>query len=333
MSAGVSWDTYAPARPFQGFWIGLGVLFLLPGLVGTALYLFPPADDTPALVAAFIPYSVLAYGLALICFLVALLRARRRFAHAVLTVIAATLLTCHVLWLAPLFIPDNRPVGTGSFTLMSLNMFEGAADPQDVAHFAQQADVVVLLEATVASVSQLQPYGWGQRFPYSVGNVQGEVGDTVLYSRFPLSQDAELPRAQFQQWITTVHVPELGKVRVIAAHPCNPFCGSNLFSSEHAQLRATADANLNQPLVIAGDLNAVDDHAPIRALKGDGLRSVTDILGAGWLPTYPANRTIPPLLPIDHVLVNRFLTATAVTRIHVAGTDHLGLMVTIAKAG
>jgi hypothetical protein len=53
-------------------------------------------------------------------------------------------------------------------------------------------------------------------------------------------------------------------------------------------------------------------------------------VGAGWLPTYPANRVIPPLLPIDHILLNRFLTATSLTSFDVDGTDHRGLLAQIA---
>jgi endonuclease/exonuclease/phosphatase (EEP) superfamily protein YafD len=82
--------------------------------------------------------------------------------------------------------------------------------------------------------------------------------------------------------------------------------------------------------VLAGDFNAVSDHGPMQALRRAGLKSATDVAGAGWLPTYPANRPIPPLLPIDHVLINDDLTATSVTSLPVSGSDHRGLFVTLA---
>ena len=50
-------------------------------------------------------------------------------------------------------------------------------------------------------------------------------------------------------------------------------------------------------------------------------------------PTNVASRLQPPLIAIDHILVNRYLTATSLQRFQVAGTDHLGLMATIAGAG
>ncbi len=63
----------------------------------------------------------------------------------------------------------------------------------------------------------------------------------------------------------------------------------------------------------------------MQALHRLGLKSATDVAGAGWLPTYPANRRIPPLLPIDHVLINEDLTATSVTSFALSGSDHRGL--------
>jgi endonuclease/exonuclease/phosphatase (EEP) superfamily protein YafD len=308
------------------------VLCGLPALVATYLRVLPPTDDGPALFASFISYAVLGYLLALVFFLVALARARRRAALGLLTTMTAGLLALHLCWLAPLFVSDDRPSATPGFTLMSLNTLYGAADPQQVWERARRADVVVLLEATTSGVRQLSALGWDERFPYSAGTVGGGVGDTTIYSRFPITDQARLPQSKFQQWVLTVSVPRLGAVRVIGAHPCNPFCGGNQFDLEHRELRAEALRNLDGPLVVAGDLNAVDDHAPLLALRRDGLESVTDIVGAGWLPTYPANRRIPPLLPIDHILVNRYLTATSVATFRVDGTDHLGLISTLAGA-
>lgn len=327
---GESWDTFRPTRRFQGLWVALAVLFGLPGLAATYLRVTAPTQDGPALAASFIPFAVVAYGLATVFFLIALIRARRRGALAFLTVLTAALLSCHVGWLAPLFIADQRPARTPTFTVMSLNVYKGVVDADELSDQAQDADLVVLLEAVPGTVQQLDHRGWRQRFPYSVGEARGDFGDTLLYSRFPLSDSGQLSGSPFQQWIATAEVPEVGPVRVIAAHPCNPYCPSDQFRIDHEQLKDAATANMDLPLLIAGDLNATDDHAPIRALRRDGVRSVTDIVGAGWLPTWPANYRIPPLVPIDHILVNPLLTATSVHTLHIGGTDHLGLKAQIA---
>lgn len=329
-TASASWDTYAAPRAFQPLWVTLGVLCMLPGLVATYLRLLPPTDDGPALFASFISYGVLAYLSALVFLLVALVRAHRRSILGILATVTALLLACHVSWLAPLFVADDRPAATPSFTLLSLNTLFGSADPRQIADQAEDADVVVLLEATAAGVEGLRRYGWDTRFPHTSGTPSGAIGDTIVYSRFPITQPSLLPRSKFQQWVATVTVPGLGPVRLIAAHPCNPFCGGNQFASEHAELASAVTADLGVPLVVAGDLNAVEDHAPLLALRREGLKSATDIAGAGWLPTYPAHGRIPPLLPIDHILLNRFLTASDVHTFRVDNTDHLGLMATIS---
>jgi endonuclease/exonuclease/phosphatase (EEP) superfamily protein YafD len=299
-------------------------------LAATGMRLFPPSDDASAQVAAFIPYGLLGYLLALGCLLAALARARHRLAPGVITVVVAILTACHLAWLGPLFVDDHRAAGTPKFRLMSLNMFNGEADSGQVAERAEKADVVILVEATPDALRALERYGWDKRFPYSVGDPRNNFSNTAVYSRFPLSRSSQIGDTSFQQWVTTVRIPRVGGIRLMAVHPCNPYCGDDRWSSEHRLLRRTVIDNIDQPLVVAGDFNAVDDHGPMQALQRAGLKSATDVAGAGWLPTYPANRSFPPLLPIDHVMINKDLTATSVTSFTVTGSDHRGLLATLA---
>jgi endonuclease/exonuclease/phosphatase (EEP) superfamily protein YafD len=151
-----------------------------------------------------------------------------------------------------------------------------------------------------------------------------------VFSRFPVSDAHLLTGSTSRQWLMTVDVPGRAPVRLLGAHPCNPYCGGGAFVRDHAVLEAAVQANLSQPLLLAGDLNAIDDHAPLQRLRADGMRSATELVGAGWVPTYPANRAFPPLLPIDHVLVDDQLTATSLRTVRMPGSDHLGLLATIA---
>jgi len=70
----------------------------------------------------------------------------------------------------------------------------------------------------------------------------------------------------------------------------------------------------------------------MQALRRAGLKSATDVAGAGWIPTYPADGLLPPLLPIDHVMINSDLTATSISSFAINGTDHRGLFATLAGA-
>jgi endonuclease/exonuclease/phosphatase (EEP) superfamily protein YafD len=327
-----SWDSPSPPARSIAALVTLGGLLIVPGLVATFLRIVPPKDDATAMVAAFISYGVFGYALAFVCLGIALIMSNRKVPLAVLMAVLAGLLTLHLSWLAPLFVPDDRPATSRSFAVFSLNMRHGLADPQQVGSEAARADLVILVEATPEALRALNAFDWQARFPYSVGAVTGNlVSDTAIFSRFPLSNAAPLPATSFQQYVATVTVPQVGAVRVISAHPCNPYCGQGRWASEHAILRAAVQQNLGAPLLVAGDFNAVDDHGPIRALVRDGLTSATDIVGAGWLPSYPANRLLPPLLPIDHVMVNDRLTATSITTVKISGTDHLGLIASIAR--
>ena len=332
MSGPRSWDSPLPPRPGTAAFVVAGLFFAVPGLAMTFLRIVPPRDDETALLAAFIPYGIIGYALALLCFGVALLLARRRTALMLVSVIVAALLALHLSWIAPLFVPDRRPATTKPFTVFSLNMHRGQADPGQVAQQASTADVVILVEATESALRALKPFEWDVRFPYSVGDAPGSISDTVIYSRFLLTDTTSLPETSFQQHVTTASAPGIPDLRIIAAHPCNPYCGRGLWASEHAVLQSSVEQNVDQPLMVVGDLNAVDDHGPMRALRRAGMRSATDVVGAGWLPTYPANRRLPPLLPIDHVLLNDQLTATSISTVHIDGTDHLGLVAAVAGA-
>jgi endonuclease/exonuclease/phosphatase (EEP) superfamily protein YafD len=293
----------------------------------------PPEDDATARVAAFVPYGLLGYLLALVCLLLALVRARRRLLPALITVAVIALAASHVAWLAPVFVPDDRAAATPQFRLMTLNMDDGEADSGEVAERAAQADIVILVETTYAALTGLKLYGWDRRFPYSWGDPRdGSFSNTAVYSRFPLSRSRPIGNTSFQQWVTTVRIPRVGGIRLMAVHPCNPYCGDDRWSAEHRVLRRAVIDNIDHPLLVAGDFNAVDDHGPMQALQRAGLKSATDVAGAGWLPTYPANRPFPPLLPIDHVMINKDLTATSVASFTVSGSDHRGLLATLALA-
>ena len=343
------WARALQRRRWSGLLLALGALALAPSLVGTVLRVAPPRDDATALLASFIPYATLGHAVALLCGLAALLvagpAAGRRWRLAVLAVTAAAalLLTCHLAWLAPLFRPDDRQAGPDSFVLLSQNLLLGRADPDELTALAARADVVVLSETTPDALVALAGRGWTKRFPYSNGAGLDPGADTAVYSRFPLTSTELVPtslpadggglRGSFAQRVATVAVPGVGEVKLMPVHPCNPYCGGGLWAAQHAAITELVEAEADLPLVLAGDFNAVDDHGPMQDLRRAGLRSATDLAGAGWLPTYPAGGRLPALLPIDHVLVDDQLAATAIESVTLAGSDHRGLLTTLARAG
>ena len=167
----VSWDSSTSVRVGQGLLLTIAGLALVPALASTLLRVVPPTDDATAKLASFIAYGVLGYALATICLVAALIRARRRLGLAVVTLLVLLASSGHVVTLAPLFVPDGRPVTGASFTLMTLNLHNGLADSGQVVEHAMNADVVILVETTPAALNALKPLGWDERFPYAVGDV------------------------------------------------------------------------------------------------------------------------------------------------------------------
>lgn len=325
-----SWDSRPTGPKFQGLLFTVAAFALLPAIVATIMRISAPTHDPAAQLAAFTPYGLIGYLVALVCLLLALVRARHRLVLTVVTMAVAALTTLHLAWLAPLFINDHRVAATPEFQLMSLNMFNGEADSPEVAKQAAHADIVILVETTPAALESLKPFGWNRRFPYSLGDPKDGSFNTAIYSRFPLSHSTSIAGTSFQQWLTTVRVPDVGSIRLMAVHPCNPYCGDDRWIAEHEILREAVIDNIDHPLIVAGDFNAVDDHGPMLALRHIGLKSATDVAGAGWLPTYQSNGRLPPLLPIDHIMINNDVTATTVSCFAITGTDHRGLLASLA---
>ncbi len=333
-SADSAWDTRRQIRPGQGWLVTLGLLCTVPALVATALRIAPPGDDGLALLASFIPYGLVFWLPALLLLGVAALRARRSTAFARISLLLLTLvvlvgLLTSIAWQGPAWVPDRRPVATEPVTLISLNVRAGSADPAATAEAAAGADVAVFVEANPAWVAAL-PASFREAMPYAVGAPLQYDSGSVIFSRYPITSSEALPTSSFQQWAAVVDTPQLGPLRVVGVHPCNPFCGPGLWTAEHTELRQYLSRLDDTPTVVAGDFNAVDDHGPMRSLYADGWRSAADLVGAGFVRTYPADRRFPPLIGIDHVLVNAGLTATALSTFQIAGTDHLGLRAAVA---
>lgn len=329
-----AWDSRRHVRAGQGWLVTLGVFAMIPALVATALRVFPPTDDGPALLASFIPYGLLFWVPACLFLGIAAIRTRRSGMFARLSLVGLSLvcvvgLLASLSWQLPAFVPDQRPVTTDPFTVESLNVEHGSADPSATAEQVAGADIASFVEATPDWVNAL-PLRFREEFPYAVGAPLQNNAGSVIFSRYPITSSEALPASSFQQWAAVINTPQLGSLRYVAVHPCNPYCGPGLWTAEHAELRNWLARQDDTPTVVAGDFNAVDDQGPMRQLYADGWRSAASLAGAGYVRTYPANKRLPPVIGIDHVLINDRLTATAFTTFTVPSTDHLGVRAVLA---
>ena len=318
----------------QGWLVTLGVLAALPATVATVLRVLAPTSERLAKLASFIPYGLIFWLPALGMLGVATVRAWRhrsagRAVLSLLSLLAATGLAATIAWEAPAFIAERRPVTTAPVTVVSLNVAQ-RAEPAAVARTAAGADVVVFVEAAQSWTVSL-PTSFRKEFPYSAPAIRDVSGGSVIFSRYPIASSEPLPKSSFQQWAAIVDTPQLGPLRVVGVHPCNPYCPVGLWVEEADRLRGWLDQrDRSLPTVVAGDFNAVDDHLTMRQLYDDGFRSSANLAGAGFVRTWPANRRLPPMIGIDHVLVDGRLTATAFSTFGVPLTDHLGVRAVIA---
>lgn len=315
------------STPRGSVWLRAGVVAALAGVVMTVLRSIPSTSDPLAMVTAFSPYALLAYGPALVLLVVAVARARRRAAPAVVLVVVLVAAVYHLSWIVPRYVDDDRPTAGPSFTLVTVNLLKGAADPDSLVAAGDGADVVVLTEVTGAALAAVDDRGWATTYPYRQEGLdlpQKGSGGTAVLSRYPLSDTQVIDRrSNHQNWLVTLAVPGGKPITLAAVHPSRPYPDGLRWWSDQQYLREALAGH--RPDVVAGDFNAVADHRSMRLLAEDGLVDAVDLAGAGWVPTYPATGKVPALVGIDHVLLAPTMTATDAESVIVSDTDHHGL--------
>ena len=263
----------------------------------------------------------------------------RRVVAPVLAVLVAGL-GLHLWWLAPQFVGDNPapPDGVTPLVVMTTNFYAGEADAADVVRMADEQDVGLLVvnEITFGTLTQLEEAGVDDLLPYRIGEPNGAVDGTMVFSREPLGEPTRL-ETNFQSWQVTVGEGD-DALTLLAVHPTAPVppAGASTWRAEHAVLLAAAqDAAAD---LVLGDMNASPDHATMRAWRDAGYRDSLELVNAGWSPTWPSNGITPApgvhppaLIQIDHVLVGSTLAVEESSTVVVPGTDHRAVIATVAR--
>lgn len=317
-----------------------GVLVLTASLVLTAARLWSPGSIFWVLVTSFVPWAVVGYALALVLLALGLLTTQRVLAVVLIAVCTAGLLA-HLIWLAPWYSGkqgNSRP----DLTVLELNLLHGRADPMSLAALVrqEQPQVVVLEEASttaLAGFARAGVGGPGSTLPYLGGQVNEVARGTVVLSAYPLN-DAQVLPIDTGAYEMTVDAPR--PFDLLAVHTTQPLISVSGWREHHRILLEAVQAerrHASRPLLAVGDFNATLDHAPMRQMLRAGLVDAARETGVGLQFTWPANGKerllgipIPPLLPLDHVLVSKGAVALSITTHTVAGTDHRALVARIA---
>jgi len=279
--------------------------------------------------AALSPYLMLCAPVS-----VALLIWGRRW---VLAIAALGLTVAAVAVQLPLYLRSDvsRTAGV-EVRVVSANIYEGMADPDHLVRSAEaQADVIAFQELTPQKVDHLSRAGLDATFPYRWLDARGASRGVGMWSRFPIEAPRRIGGYTFAFLTAQIRVTGVSmNPTVVVAHIPGPWpYPIDAWRRDLDRLPVTLSEVGEQAgagsVIVAGDVNSTTDMRPFRALLRNGYRDAAEQSGAGFKATFPANSRLPPFIAIDHVLT-RNCTAASLGTLKVPGSDHLGLVMTIA---
>lgn len=151
---------------------------------------------------------------------------------------------------------------------------------------------------------------------------------TVVFTRLP-----------FDGWVSTQRHPTAFvqapgfEFALVAVDLPTPTDGIGPWLDAFGDLIADMPALEGRHVMAMGDFNAVLEHEPMRRLTREtGLRDAVTSSGLGWLPTFPDEGVIPPLVALDHLLVSPGLVATSAWTESIPRQEHRALFVTVGAA-
>ncbi len=310
--------------------VGWGLLAV--GTVGVAAHYVGLTSNLVARAASFTPILTICVGIAVLILLVS-----RAWVSAV---VAVVVLAVGIAAQVPLYRGVAERESPSDITVMQANIYLGQADPDAIVSQIRDSgiDVLTVAELTESAMSRLRAAGLDRELPYSYTEPREGGGGTGIYSRYPLSEQQELRRFSLHNLRAVVDVPGAGRHAVFALHPIPPYPEPSWkWAGELSKLGDILTAE-RLPLIVGADFNSTYDHRQFRELLAgarlDGtsgsaqLVDAAEHLGAGIVPTYPANRWYPPFLALDRVLA-RGCVPTSFRRVDLPGSDHDGVIATI----
>jgi len=299
--------------------------FVLAGAAMVVLYAVPDlqlADHRLAMAAALIPYGIIAWIAATV--LLALAARHRAKLVALLTL---TGLLVQLVWARPYW-PGPRPTSVdNAMTIMSINLrCDGYALAELSAEIRRVAPGILVLQGADADTRErLVSERWlgdGAGMVFHPGADDSDCG-SVVASIFALEDVTDESSGHAVVRVDTGAATML----ILPVDAPTPLGGVEPWEHDINEALVAALPFLQEGVVMIGDFNAVREHLPIRRLLAAGLVSAAEQARSGWLPTFPANRSHPAVIAIDHAFISEPLHAIAVETFRAGGNSHLGLVV------
>ena len=298
----------------------------VPFLVLAAVRFVAPDDVLPMIwvssgtVWAFLP----AWGLLAL----ALLRKDRLAAT-----LSGLVVLCHLAWIVPTLVPASGDPGDGAnVRVVAANVLYVNQTPEILLEelLATDADVLVLEEVSPRWQALLETERVHAMWPHREMMVRPDAFGIAVLARHPIRDAALVDLMGVPMVDATVDIAGRD-VRVLGVHTLPPVDSeyADVWRAQLAQLRMHV-GGIDEPLIVAGDLNGTLHNGGVRALREAGVTDVHDALGRGLDTTWPNGVFSAPPLALDHVLVSRHFTPRDVRIGQGAGSDHRPIVADLA---
>ena len=284
---------------------------------------------TSTVVAWFAAFTPVGVVLSVIALVLLLIGGRRRAAVA-----ATVVLLVGIGTQVPLYRSSAPPELSGpSVRVMQANIRLGGADAAALVDSvgAREIDVLTVIELTDSASAKLAAAGLENALPHTCVRTRHGGGGAGIYSRYPLRECAQLDGFVLNNLRAVAEIPAADPTAVYALHPLPPYPEPAWkWVYELKRLRPIFSAE-PYPMIVGADFNSTYDHRQYRQLLTNStphgvapLLDAAEHVGAGVVPTYPADRVLPPVLAIDRILTREWVPTTF-ARLELPGSDHLGV--------
>ncbi|WP_169815359.1 endonuclease/exonuclease/phosphatase family protein [Nocardia yamanashiensis] len=225
----------------------------------------------------------------------------------------------------PRWFADSDPINGAKgadLRVLSANVLEGTADPEQLAALAADVDIVAVQELTPAFAT-----AFARHFPYAVSYPAAGVGGSGIFSRLPI-RDAGL---RHNPWGFTQAIAELPSgVLIESVHPAAPWGREAVEPWRESYRRQPAATPDGAPRILLGDFNATLDHSTLRTLLDSGYRDAASVLGKGFTGTWgPYDGDPIPAVTLDHVLADRRIGIRDLRVLDLPTSDHRPVLATL----
>lgn len=259
----------------------------------------------------------------------------------VLTAVSVALVAVHIAVTLPAVWPRSTPDWAAQAPRARVMVANLKADnwTQDATArqvAAADADVLVLVEVTDRWVELLDRAGAAERYPFRVLQPDSfSARGAAIFSKFPLEPGPVIDLGRGRRAPSaTVTLPDGPDVTLFALHLVSPYARvrEERWRENFDTLQRTIPT-LDGAYVLAGDFNATRWHPFFGRLLDAGLTDAHEQVGRGLSRSWPTDRPkriIPPVMRLDHALMNDRVTALSVVDVEIPGSDHHGFIVDLA---